>query len=100
VILKEVLANGRLSPHGGVAETDLGDIAAREGVGLATIAIAAALANDWADVVLSSAVAVPHLRSNLGALSVRLSPTDLQVLGALTEPPEGYWAERNELRWA
>lgn len=100
VILKEVLANGRLAAHGGFARTVLGEVAAREGAGLDAVAIAAALANAWADVVLSGAVAVSQLESNLDALSLHLSAADIEALGALTEPPERYWSERQELPWS
>ena len=100
VILKEVLANGRLArrdAHGGTA---LGEAAAREGAGTDAVAIAVALANDWVDVVLSGAVAVPQLESNLAALSVRLSAADLESLAALTQAPERYWSERRALPWS
>lgn len=100
VILKEVLANGRLTEHGELAETALGDIASRESVGMDAIAIAAALANPWVDVVLSGAVTVPQLQSNLRALSVRLSASDLEALAGLAEPPARYWSERQSLQWA
>lgn len=100
VILKEVLANGRLSGHATSAGTPLANIAAREGVGVDAIAIAAALANPWVDVVLSGAVAVSQLESNLEALSVRLSSADVDALGGLAEPPELYWSERRALRWS
>lgn len=100
VILKEVLANGRLSGHATLAGTPLATIAAREGVGVDAIAIAVALANPWVDVVLSGAVAVSQLESNLEALSVRLSSADVDALGGLAEPPELYWSERLALRWS
>ena len=100
VILKEVLANGRLGEHVTLERTPLGDIAAREGVGTDAIAIAAALANPWVDVVLSGAVSVLQLESNLEALSVGLSSADLDALDALAEPPQRYWSERQALRWS
>jgi aryl-alcohol dehydrogenase-like predicted oxidoreductase len=99
VILKEVLANGRLAGPGPLDAPVLTRVAARAGVGVDAVAIAAALANPWADVVLSGAVTVPQLRSNLRALSLDLSPADLDGLATLTEPPERYWSERQALPW-
>ena len=100
VILKEVLANGRLARRDAYGGTALGEAAARQGVGTDAIAIAVALANDWVDVVLSGAVAVPQLESNLVAPSVRLSAADLESLATLTQPPERYWSERQALPWS
>ena len=81
VIVKEALANGRL------ADRD-------------QEAIAAALANPWVDVVLSGAVTEAQVRSNIGALAVRLSPDELAELSRLAEPPDQYWKERSALPWA
>ena len=100
VILKEVLANGRLSGRDTFAGGALAAIAAREGVGMAAIAIAAALANPWVDVVLSGAVTVSQLQSNLEAPSVRLTAAELDALAALAEPAERYWSERQALPWS
>lgn len=68
VIIKEALANGRLADR-------------------AVAALAAALAQPWADVVLSGAATVAQLESNLCALH------------ADAMDPEQYWAERSALPW-
>jgi aryl-alcohol dehydrogenase-like predicted oxidoreductase len=99
VIVKEVLANGRLTSREGVGEPTFRQLASRSGAGLDAIAIAAALANPWADVVLSGAVTVAQLRSNLGAVRIGLPAEDLAGLAAHAEPPERYWAKRKELPW-
>lgn len=80
VIIKEALANGRL------ADRD-------------QEAIAAALANPWVDVVLSGAVTEEQLRSNVGALSLRLSRAELAALETLAEPADRYWKARGQLAW-
>lgn len=80
VIIKEALANGRL------ADRD-------------QEAIAAALANPWVDVVLSGAVTEEQLRSNVGALSLRLSRAELAALATLAEPADRYWKARGQLAW-
>jgi aryl-alcohol dehydrogenase-like predicted oxidoreductase len=63
------------------------------------VAIASALAQPWADVVLSGAVTPGQLSSNLEAVDVMLSPDDLSELAALAEPPERYWGTRASLAW-
>jgi aryl-alcohol dehydrogenase-like predicted oxidoreductase len=77
VIVKEALANGRLAASGDA------------------LALAAALAQPWADVVLSGAVSAAMLRSNLAALDLRYDGS----LDHLAEDPEKYWATRAELPW-
>jgi aryl-alcohol dehydrogenase-like predicted oxidoreductase len=101
VIVKEALANGRLSPHGGGAPlAAVGRVAARHGTGVDAVALAAALANPWAGVVLSGAVGAGQLAANLDAARLRLDPAELEELRALAAPAERYWAERARLPWA
>ncbi len=101
VIVKEAVANGRLTPHGqGPAAAALGRVAARHGAGVDAVALAAVLANPWTDVVLSGAVTPAQLEANLAALRVELTPEDLDELAILAEPPERYWQERAGLSWS
>jgi aryl-alcohol dehydrogenase-like predicted oxidoreductase len=101
VIVKEAVANGRLTPHGrGPAAAALGRVAARHGVGVDAVALAAVLANPWADVVLSGAVIPGQLEANLAAVRVELDPGELEELAALAEPPDRYWRERAALAWS
>ena len=101
VIVKEAVANGRLSPHGsGPAAAALGRVAGRHGVGVDAVALAAVLANPWAGVVLSGAVTAGQLRANLAALKVELDPAELEELAALAEPAGTYWATRSALAWS
>jgi aryl-alcohol dehydrogenase-like predicted oxidoreductase len=100
VIIKEAVANGRLTPHGHGRETDtLTRIAARHDVGVDAVALAAVLANPWADVVLSGAVTPTQLESNLAALQIEFDPGELEELTTLAEPPDQYWQERATLPW-
>jgi aryl-alcohol dehydrogenase-like predicted oxidoreductase len=95
------VANGRLSPHGhGPATGVLGRVASRHGVGVDAVALAAVLANPWADVVLSGAVTAGQLQANLAALQVELDPVELEQLAALAEPAEAYWQARSALAWS
>jgi aryl-alcohol dehydrogenase-like predicted oxidoreductase len=94
VMIKEALANGRL--------TDRGDVpvlleAAREaGVTPDALALAAVLAQPWVDVVLSGATTVPELESNLGALAVDV---DIARFDGVVEDPDTYWKQRAQLPW-
>src|SRR5512132_3510151 len=73
VIIKEALANGRLTSRNRAASVTgeggaLRQQAERLGVGMDALALAAALAQPWADVVLSGAVTIEQLQSNASAL--------------------------------
>jgi aryl-alcohol dehydrogenase-like predicted oxidoreductase len=96
VLLKEVLANGRLAVR---PPADVQTIAAENGVRPDALALAAALSRPWADTVLIGAVSPAQLESNLVAPTVRLNERQLQVLADLSVPPERYWAERSALPW-
>jgi aryl-alcohol dehydrogenase-like predicted oxidoreductase len=93
VIVKEAVANGRLTDR--AAPPRLAEAAREHGVGADAIALAAALAQPWSDVVLSGASTAAMLDSNLAARTVRLDDD----LAALIEPPEDYWAARSQLEW-
>ena len=97
VIVKEALANGRLSPRGGNGALDA--VAARLGTTSDAIALAAALARPWADTVLLGAASVDTLASNLAARSVEWSDELERELSGLAEPSAGYWQTRSRLRW-
>ena len=94
VLVKEALANGRLTP-GAPAARPLAALAAERGVTEDAIALAAALANPWATVVLSGAVSVGQLHANLAALTVG----DVVPPPGLAEPPGRYWATRAARPW-
>jgi aryl-alcohol dehydrogenase-like predicted oxidoreductase len=97
VIVKEALANGRLTERGDVPGLVL---AAREaGTRPDALALAAVLAQPWADVVLSGAATVAELESNLGALALEVDPRLLELLDALAESPDEYWRTRAGLPW-
>ncbi|MGZ5352322.1 MAG: aldo/keto reductase [Actinomycetota bacterium] len=97
VLVKEAMANGRLGPRGDRA---LDAEAAERGVGPDAVAIAAALANPWVDVVLSGAVTADQVRSNAVAEGLALGEDEVEVLTRSAEPAEAYWRRRSELPWA
>ncbi|MDQ6900403.1 MAG: aldo/keto reductase [Candidatus Dormibacteraeota bacterium] len=100
VIVKEALANGRLTEHAAGAPTGLRELAGRTGASLDAVALAAALANPWVDVVLSGAVTVEQLESNLGAMNTPLIPAVVRPLLSFAEPADQYWEERKRLPWS
>jgi aryl-alcohol dehydrogenase-like predicted oxidoreductase len=101
VIVKEALANGRLTSRALQSTTSpLAKLLRRFGQTEDAVAIAAALVQPWSDMVLSGAVTLGQLASNLLALDVVLTPGDLSDLASLAEAPEDYWATRASLAWA
>ena len=80
VIVKEALANGRLT----------------ESADAARVALAAALSQPWADVVLSGAVTLEQLESNLGAVALSKERLDWPDIA---ESPSDYWTRRSQLPW-
>jgi aryl-alcohol dehydrogenase-like predicted oxidoreductase len=101
VLVKEALANGRLTARGDDgAVRALQDVAARHGASVDQVAIAAALGQPWADVVLSGAVTRSQLASNLGALELTLTGDDWDRLVPVAEDATAYWARRSALPWS
>jgi aryl-alcohol dehydrogenase-like predicted oxidoreductase len=104
VIVKEALANGRLTarnddPAFAAQRRVLEGEAARLGTTLDALALAVVLARPWADVVLSGAATAGQLRSNLAAIAVAWDGVAGERLDALAESPEDYWAIRARLPW-
>jgi aryl-alcohol dehydrogenase-like predicted oxidoreductase len=97
VIVKEALANGRLTARGDGPQ--LLELSEHRAVAPDALALAAVLAQPWADVVLSGAATVETLRSNLTALELELGEELDPELEALAEEPARYWEERAALQW-
>jgi aryl-alcohol dehydrogenase-like predicted oxidoreductase len=97
VIVKEAVANGRLTQRGDARL--LAEVARELGVAADALALACVLAQPWAGVVLSGASTVSQLHSNLGGLDVSVPADAVERLSALAEPPEQYWETRSELAW-
>ena len=105
VIVKEVHANGRLTPANQRPEdaglrARLAAIAEASGLEVDQLAIAFALAHDFADVVLSGAATTPQLASHAAATKAVLDERTLSALAALAESPAAYWQTRASLRWS
>jgi aryl-alcohol dehydrogenase-like predicted oxidoreductase len=97
VMVKEALANGRLTVRGG--NPALTRAARERGTTEDALALSAALAQPWMDLVLSGAATVEQLRSNLAAREVAWDDDLERALAGLVEEPDAYWATRAELPW-
>jgi len=97
VIVKEALANGRLTARGDVPE--LAAVARATGATPDALALAAVLAQPWADVVLSGAATVTELESNLVAGALAPGRDALDALEEIGEDPDTYWEKRSALPW-
>jgi len=93
VLVKEALANGRLAMH---PPEPMARLARRHRVEADAVALAAVLAQPWADVVLSGASGVGQLRSNLAADGLHV---DVAEFAECAERTGQYWATRAGLTW-
>jgi aryl-alcohol dehydrogenase-like predicted oxidoreductase len=97
VIVKEALANGRLTDRPGAEPVQaLRKEAVAHGTTVDALALAAALSQPWADVVLSGAVTREQLESNVTAVAFAREPADWPDIA---EAPSDYWARRSALAW-
>jgi aryl-alcohol dehydrogenase-like predicted oxidoreductase len=97
VIVKEALANGRLTTRGDVPE--LAAVARTTGTTEDALALGYVLSQPWVDVVLSGAATVEELESNLAAGALEPGRDALEALEQLGEDPDTYWRKRSELAW-
>jgi aryl-alcohol dehydrogenase-like predicted oxidoreductase len=103
VVVKEAVANGRLTPASDDGAPAA--LAASLGEPLDALAIRAARAQPWADVVLSGAVTPEQLDANLAsasstrATSSTATATDAAALASLAQDPASYWAARSARPW-
>lgn len=104
VIIKEALANGRLTdknhdPDFTEKLERLQRQAQRLDTSLDALALAFVLAQPWVDIALSGAARVEHLLSNLRALDLSLDEEITHRLDDLVESAEVYWQKRSDLEW-
>ncbi len=102
VLVKESVANGRLAPggdDGSVGVRRIAVLAARAGVAIDQLAVAAALAQPWAWRVLSGAATPEQLASHVAAAGLALAPELVEEVLAAAQDPHHYWAERSARAW-
>jgi aryl-alcohol dehydrogenase-like predicted oxidoreductase len=90
VVVKEAVANGRLTSKAG--ETPFNEFALQHHLSPDALAIGAAAAQPWADIVLSGATTAEQLESNLAHANVG-------PLAEFVQEPWEYWSERSALPW-
>ncbi|GAA1583299.1 aldo/keto reductase [Kribbella sancticallisti] len=90
VTIKEAVANGRLTAKAG--ETPFTTYAHQHAVAPDALAISAAAAQPWADVVLSGATTAEQLDSNLAHATSG-------PLAEFVQEPYEYWSERSAMPW-
>ena len=104
VIIKESLANGRLTyrnpqfvkePVWRAVQSE----ADRLQVSIDTLALANVIQQPWVSIVLSGASTLDQLQSNLTALSLLEENIPSDLLADLVESPEEYWSKRSQLKW-
>lgn len=95
VLIKESVANGRLTDRDKGTTAPLRDAFPDHNV--ATVAIAAILAQPWVSSVISGAATAEQLESHVAALE--LDPALVESIPPMNEDPEQYWKTRSDLRW-
>jgi aryl-alcohol dehydrogenase-like predicted oxidoreductase len=101
VIIKEALANGRLTDRWPTSpDAPIRTLAEHWHVPVDQVALAAAIAQPWADVVLSGAVTTSQLQSNLSSVTLEVHAHDFDLLAAMAEQPNEYWRTRAGLSWS
>ncbi|MBI5839115.1 MAG: aldo/keto reductase [Chloroflexi bacterium] len=104
IIIKEALANGRLTERNTETAfagnlTLLRKVAKRLGTTVDALALASVHAQPWVDVVLSGATKVEHLLSHLKAQDVPWDDETAFLLKGLVEMPDEYWKTRSKMLW-
>ncbi|MGH7651120.1 MAG: aldo/keto reductase [Gemmatimonadaceae bacterium] len=106
VVIKEALANGRLT-HGN-RDRDallwplverLREIAKGRATTIDMLALRAALARPWADIVLSGAATVAQMRANVAALGLAYDAELEEELRPFSIGSGEYWRARTSFRW-
>jgi aryl-alcohol dehydrogenase-like predicted oxidoreductase len=106
VVVKESLANGRLT-HSNRNEDEalfqsvarVREIAESRATTVEMLALTAALARPWVDVVLTGAATVGQIQSNVAALTLSYDPALDEQLGSAAVGSAEYWRGRSSFRW-
>lgn len=104
VVIKEALANGRLTqkntnPDFILKLASLNVEANRLETTVDALALAAVLSLNWVTVVLSGATTVEQMESNVKAVDVDWDYLAAAALSRMAEHPTKYWEMRSQLKW-
>jgi aryl-alcohol dehydrogenase-like predicted oxidoreductase len=97
VIVKEAVANGRLTGRGD--QPAFAALAGELGVPPDALALAYVVSRPWVDVALSGAATAQQLQSNLGAREVEWSEELEERTRGLAIDAEAYWSHRSDMAW-
>ena len=75
------------------------ELAESRGTIVETLALGAALARPWADVVLTGAATVGQIQSNVGALELAYDAEMEGELRSVSIASDEYWRARSAFRW-
>ena len=106
VVVKESLANGRLT-HDNRDDDDvfssrlaqIRTLAESRGTTIQKLALAAALARPWADIVLTGAATVEQIHSSVAAVEVDYDAELDEQIRPLSIASADYWRARSSFRW-
>jgi aryl-alcohol dehydrogenase-like predicted oxidoreductase len=111
VVVKESLANGRLTGGAGSGNGEEGigifaplvarisEVAESRGTTIEKLALAAALTRPWADVVLTGAATETQIRSSAAAVEVAYDSELEKQLRPLAIASDDYWRARSSFEW-
>ncbi len=99
VIIKEGLANGRLTSRGLPDDSPLNELSRNRHESIDALALSAILAQSWVDIVLSGAATVPQLKSNLMSERASWTKTEAMQTESMQIVPNDYWQQRSRLTW-
>jgi aryl-alcohol dehydrogenase-like predicted oxidoreductase len=102
VVVKEVVANGRLAPgtdDDAPGVRHVAGLAEEVGVPADRLCVAVALAQPWVWRVLSGAATTEHLASHVAGARAVLDPAVVEEALRAAEEPDAYWATRAARAW-
>lgn len=107
VLIKEAMANGRLTPRNTAPGFEdrlalLSRLAAENDTTVDALALACVMRQEFQPVVLSGASTVGMMQANAAAMELagRIDAATVeQLCQALVQSPEEYWTERGSLAW-
>jgi aryl-alcohol dehydrogenase-like predicted oxidoreductase len=109
VVVKESLANGRLTEEAGRGKEEDGvfanpiaqirEVADARGTTIEMLALAAALARPWADVVLTGAATETQIQSSVAALELPYDAELEEQLRSASLSSAEYWRARSSFGW-
>ena len=106
VVVKESLANGRLTQGNRQADevfspplARIREVAEGRSTTIEMLALGAALARPWADVVLTGAATVEQVQSSVAALEFGYDPELEEKLRSVAIDSTEYWRARSSFRW-